>query len=41
MRLLPLIASAIVTTALVFTLNIQLKIGNAKAPKLGFRIQHG
>jgi penicillin amidase len=43
MRLLPLIASAIVTTALVFTLNIQLKIGNAKAPKLGYFLspQHG
>ena len=43
MRLLPLIASAIVTTALVFTLNIQLKIGNAKAPRLGYFLspQHG
>ena len=43
MRLLQLIASAIVTTALVFTLNIQLKIGNAKAPRLGYFLspQHG
>lgn len=43
MRLLPLIASAIVTTALVFTLNIQLKLGNAKAPRLGYFLspQHG
>jgi penicillin amidase len=43
MRLLPLIASAIVTTALVFTLNIQLKIGNVKAPRLGYFLspQHG
>ena len=36
MRLLPLIASAIVTTSLVFTLDIQLKIGSAKAPRLGY-----
>jgi penicillin amidase len=43
MRLLPFIASAIVTSALVFTLNIQLKIGNAKAPRLGYFLspQHG
>ena len=43
MRLLPLIASAIVTTALVFTLDIQLKLGNAKAPRLGYFLspQHG
>lgn len=43
MRFLPLIASAIVTTALVFTLNIQLKLGNAKAPRLGYFLspQHG
>ena len=43
MRLLPLIASAIVTTALVFTLNVQLKLGNAKAPRLGYFLspQHG
>ena len=43
MRLLPLIASAIATTALVFTLNVQLTLGNAKAPRLGYFLspQHG
>ncbi|MCX6332204.1 MAG: penicillin acylase family protein [Bacteroidetes bacterium] len=43
MRLLPLIASAILTTGLVFTLDTQLKIGNTKAPRLGYFLspQHG
>ncbi|MGI9138764.1 MAG: penicillin acylase family protein, partial [Sediminibacterium sp.] len=43
MRLLPLIGSTIITTALVFTLNVQLKLGNAKAPRLGYFLspQHG
>lgn len=43
MRLLSLIASAITTTALIFTLNVQLKLGNAKAPRLGYFLspQHG
>ncbi len=43
MRLLPLIASAILTTGLVFTLDTQLKIGNSKAPRLGYFLspQHG
>ena len=43
MRLLPFLASAILTTALVVTLNVQLKLGNAKAPRLGYFLspQHG
>jgi len=43
MRLLPLIASAILTTGLVFILDTQLKIGNTKAPRLGYFLspQHG
>ena len=43
MRLLPFVASAILTTALVVTLNVQLKLGNAKAPRLGYFLspQHG
>jgi len=43
MRLLPLIATAVLTTGLVFTLDTQLKIGNSKAPRLGYFLspQHG
>jgi penicillin amidase len=43
MRLLPFLASAIVTTGLVVTLNTQLKLGATKSPKLGYFLspQHG
>jgi penicillin amidase len=43
MRLLPLIASAIVTIGLVAVLNTQLSIGTTKSPKLGYFLspQHG
>ncbi len=43
MRLLPLIASAIVTIGLVTVLNTQLSIGTTKSPKLGYFLspQHG
>ncbi len=36
MRILPFVASAVVTAGLVFTLNIQLKLGGSKAPRLGY-----
>ena len=36
MRLLPFIASAIVTVSLVTVLNVQLPIGKSKSPKLGY-----
>jgi penicillin amidase len=36
MRLLPFIASAIVTVSLVTVLNVQLPIGKSKTPKLGY-----
>ncbi len=43
MRLLPFLASALVTTGLVMTLNTQLKLGATKSPKLGYFLspQHG
>ena len=43
MRLLPLIASAIVTIGLVAVLNTQLPIGATKSPRLGYFLspQHG
>ena len=43
MRLLPFIASAIVTISLVTVLNTQLPIGTTKSPKLGYFLspQHG
>jgi len=43
MRLLPFLASAVVTTGLVVTLNMQLKLGATKSPKLGYFLspQHG
>jgi penicillin amidase len=36
MRLLPFIASAIVTVSLVTVLNVQLPVGGSKTPKLGY-----
>ena len=36
MRLLPFLATALVTTGLVVTLNTQLKIGTTQSPKLGY-----
>ncbi len=43
MRILPFLVSATVTAGLVFTLNIQLKLGATKAPRLGYFLspQHG
>ena len=43
MRLLPLLASAIVTIGLTVVLNIQLPIGATKSPRLGYFLspQHG
>ncbi len=43
MRLLPLLASAIVTIGLTVVLNIQLPIGSTKSPRLGYFLspQHG
>ena len=43
MRIVPFLLSATVTAALVFTLNIQLKLGGTKAPRLGYFLspQHG
>ena len=43
MRILPFLVSATVTAGLVFTLNIQLKLGGTKAPRLGYFLspQHG
>jgi penicillin amidase len=43
MRIVPLLVSATVTAGLVFTLNIQLKLGGTKAPRLGYFLspQHG
>ncbi len=43
MRLLPLLASAIVTIGLTTVLNIQLPIGSTKSPRLGYFLspQHG
>ena len=43
MRLLPFMASAIVTISLVTVLNTQLSIGTTKSPKLGYFLspQHG
>jgi penicillin amidase len=43
MRLLPFIASAIVTISLVTVLNTQLSIGTTKSPRLGYFLspQHG
>ena len=43
MRLLPFLASALVTTGLVVTLNTQLKLGATKSPKLGYFLspKHG
>ena len=36
MRLLPFLASAIVTVSLVTLFNIQLPVGGSKTPKLGY-----
>ena len=36
MRLLPFLASAIVTVSLVSVLNTQLPVGGSKTPKLGY-----
>jgi len=43
MRLMPFLVSAAVTAGLVFTLNIQLKSGASKTPRLGYFLspQHG
>ncbi len=43
MRLMPFLASAVITAGLVFTLNIQLKSGSSKTPRLGYFLspQHG
>jgi penicillin amidase len=43
MRILPFITSAVATVGLVFALNIQLKLGGTKAPRLGYFLspQHG
>ena len=43
MRLLPLLASAIVTIGLTAVLNVQLPIGSTKSPRLGYFLspQHG
>jgi penicillin amidase len=43
MRIIPFLVSATVTAALVFTLNVQLKLGATKAPRLGYFLspQHG
>ncbi len=43
MRLMPFLVSAAVTAGLVFTLNIQLKSGTSKTPRLGYFLspQHG
>ncbi|MEY3208317.1 MAG: hypothetical protein RL064_348 [Bacteroidota bacterium] len=43
MRILPFVTSAVVTVGLVFALNIQLKLGGSKAPRLGYFLspQHG
>jgi len=43
MRLLPLLASAVVTIGLTVVLNIQLPIGGTKSPRLGYFLspQHG
>ena len=43
MRIVPFLVSATVTAGLVFTLNIQLKLGGTKAPRLGYFLspQHG
>ena len=43
MRILPLLVSATVTAGLVFTLNIQLKLGATQSPRLGYFLspQHG
>lgn len=43
MRIVPFLVSATVTAGLVFTLNIQLKLGATKAPRLGYFLspQHG
>ena len=43
MRLMPFLASAVLTAGLVFTLNIQLKSGTSKTPRLGYFLspQHG
>ena len=43
MRIVPFLVSATVTAGLAFTLNIQLKLGGTKAPRLGYFLspQHG
>ena len=43
MRLLPFLASALVTIGVIFVLNTQLSIGPTKSPKLGYFLspQHG
>jgi penicillin amidase len=43
MRIVSFLVSATVTAGLVFTLNIQLKLGGTKAPRLGYFLspQHG
>jgi penicillin amidase len=43
MRIVPFLVTATVTAGLVFTLNIQLKLGGTKAPRLGYFLspQHG
>ncbi len=43
MRILPFLVSATVTAGLVFTLNIQLKLGTTQSPRLGYFLspQHG
>ena len=43
MRIIPFLVSATVTAGLVFTLNIQLKLGATKSPRLGYFLspQHG
>lgn len=43
MRIIPFLVSATVTAGLVFTLNVQLKLGATKSPRLGYFLspQHG
>jgi penicillin amidase len=36
MRFIPLLLSAVVTTALIIVLNVQLPVGKAKTPRLGY-----
>jgi len=43
MRVVPFIVSAVITTGLIITLNVQLPIGGSKSPRLGYFLspQHG